>query len=149
MIQACHTLRELTAFLLGQQQFDAAKCIPCVHSIKAVYQLHLSTPIPCCHKDASVRIVQLAHVHGLTDMQFLFARTLLIRPTRSSVTLQHMVVQSHSVKLVPTGPAPKMRIFFPGCTLPLRQAWIPTDKGSHMAPSSKLTLSGSLKQKSA
>ena len=53
------------------------------------------------------------------------------------------------VGLVPMGPAPKMSTFFPGCTMPLRQACIPTDKGSHMAPSSKLTLSGSLKQKSA
>ena len=42
-------------------------------------------------------------------------------------------------------PAPQTRTLFPIDILDLRHAWRPTDKGSIRAPSSKLTLSGSLK----
>lgn len=49
----------------------------------------------------------------------------------------------------PMGPAPRMATLFPGQTSPLLQACTPTERGSHMAPSSKLTLGGRTKQKSA
>lgn len=41
-------------------------------------------------------------------------------------------------------PAPQMSTVLPRVTPALRQAWIPTDKGSIRAPSSNVTLSGNL-----
>nr|GMD48583.1 hypothetical protein Ccrd_011493 [Ipomoea batatas] len=42
----------------------------------------------------------------------------------------------------PMGPAPRIKILVPG-PMPARlHAWTPTLRGSHIAPSSKLTLSG-------
>ncbi|OAY69676.1 hypothetical protein ACMD2_15562, partial [Ananas comosus] len=54
-----------------------------------------------------------------------------------------------SIVTKPIGPAPMISTFFSGPISARRQAWIPTLRGSHIAPSSKLTLSGSLKHKSA
>lgn len=43
-------------------------------------------------------------------------------------------------------PAPQIKTLLPKVTPPLRQAWIPTESGSMRAPSSKVTLSGSLQE---
>uniref|UniRef100_A0A0A9E2G7 Sdh1 n=1 Tax=Arundo donax TaxID=35708 RepID=A0A0A9E2G7_ARUDO len=48
----------------------------------------------------------------------------------------------------PMGPAPMMSTPFSGPTSARRHACTPTLRGSHMAPSSRLTLSGSLKHRS-
>lgn len=46
---------------------------------------------------------------------------------------------------IPIGPAPLIKTFDPRVTAAFLQAWTPTDKGSNRAPSSRVTLSGSLK----
>lgn len=43
-------------------------------------------------------------------------------------------------------PAPQMSTVLPSVTPALRQAWIPTDRGSIRAPSSYVTLSGNLQE---
>lgn len=47
----------------------------------------------------------------------------------------------------PIGPLPRMRTLVPIETLPLLQAWTPTDNGSNNAPSSKDTFFGNLRAK--
>ena len=49
----------------------------------------------------------------------------------------------------PMGPAPMTRPMSPGLTAALVAPWTPTARGSTMAASAKLTLSGSLKVKSS
>lgn len=46
-------------------------------------------------------------------------------------------------------PAPQMSTVLPRATPALRQAWMPTDRGSIKAPSSNVTLSGNLQRKPA
>lgn len=46
-------------------------------------------------------------------------------------------------------PAPQMNTVLPSVTPALRQAWIPTDRGSISAPSSNVTLSGNLEKRTA
>ena len=50
---------------------------------------------------------------------------------------------------MPIGPAPLTTARSPGCTCAFVAACMPTASGSTMAPAAKLTLSGSLKVKSA
>jgi len=54
-----------------------------------------------------------------------------------------------SIVTRPIGPAPRISTFVGGPTPARRHACTPTLRGSHMAPSSKVTFSGSLKHKSA
>ncbi|KVI10137.1 hypothetical protein Ccrd_011493 [Cynara cardunculus var. scolymus] len=62
--------------------------------------------------------------------------------TSATMILGDPNVRAASIVNRPMGPAPKIKTLVSGVTSARRQAWTATLSGSHMAPSSKLTLSG-------